>query len=257
MHSKSTVPTDRGTRTLLAGAVIAGPLFFALAIAQMLTRTGFDFERHPLSLLSLGEFGWVQVANFIATGLLVLAGAIGLRRVMTPGPAANWGPGLIALFGAGTVLAGLFPPDAAFGFPPGAPGGVPAHVSSHGLLHGVGFDVAFLSLIVATFVFARRYRLRSERNWRAYSLVTGSAIPVLIVAGMSLGRFMGLAFFLTGLLAFSWLTVVASQQRLSLEKASSHARRTEESNGSMSFHRVTKTNTTIGCLPESLPIIRF
>jgi hypothetical protein len=215
MHPKST-PVLAGTattRALLGGAVIAGPVFFALAIAQMLMRAGFDVERHPLSLLSLGQFGWIQATNFIATGLLVLAGGVGFRCVKTPGARATWGPLLIALFGAGTVVAGLFPPDAAFGFPSGAPGGMPARVSSHGMLHGIGFDIAFLSVIVAAFVFARRYRSRSERSWRAYSLATGCAIPVLIVAGMILGRFMGLAFFVTGLVAFSWLTAVASQQR--------------------------------------------
>jgi hypothetical protein len=215
MFSESTpVPAETvTTRVLLGAAAIAGPLFLALAIAQMLTRTGFNVERQPLSLLSLGDFGWVQVTNFIATGLLVMAGAMGFRRRMTPGTAKTLGPLLIALFGAGTVVAGLFPPDAAFGFPPGAPGGMPAQVSSHGLLHGVGFDIAFLSLIVATFVFARRYGSHSERSWRAYSLVTGCAIPVLIVLGISLGRFMGLAFFVTAFIAFSWLTAVALQQR--------------------------------------------
>src|SRR5215469_3397972 len=146
MHSKSTTQVPAGTaatRALLGGAVLAGPLFLALASAQMLMRTGFNAERHPLSLLSLGEFGWLQVTNFIATGILVLGGAVGFRRAMTAGPAATWGPVLIALFGAGTVVAGLFRPDAAFGFPPGTPEGLPAHLSSQGLLHGIGFDIAF------------------------------------------------------------------------------------------------------------------
>jgi hypothetical protein len=204
------------TKALLSSAVVAGPIFFALAIAQMLTRTGFDIARHPLSLLSLGEFGWVQRTNFIVTGLLVLVGAVGFRRAMTTGPGATWGPILVALFGAGTVVAGLFPPDAAFGFPPGTPEGVPAHISSHGLLHGVGFDVAFLSLIFATFVFARRYPARSQRGWRTYSIRTGIAIPVLIVAGMTLVRFMGIAFFLTALIAFGWLSTLGSLHRTQL-----------------------------------------
>ena len=39
---------------------------------------------HPLSLLSLGDLGWIQIANFVVTGLLVTACAIGMRRVLHP-----------------------------------------------------------------------------------------------------------------------------------------------------------------------------
>ncbi|MFC3518470.1 hypothetical protein ACFPZ0_01705 [Streptomonospora nanhaiensis] len=43
-------------RLLLAGA-LSGPLFFASAITQMLTREGFDITRHPISQLSTGDLG--------------------------------------------------------------------------------------------------------------------------------------------------------------------------------------------------------
>lgn len=196
-------------KILLLGAVLAGPVFNAVVIAEMLTRAGFNLARHPLSLLSLGEAGWIQVANFIVTGLLVLVGAVGFRRALAAGVGRTWGPILIGLFGAGTVVGGLFPPDAAFGFPPGSPNGVPAQLSGHAILHGVGFDVAFISLIAASLVFARRYRAHSRRGWCAYSLATGVTIPVLIVGGMSVAHFMGIGFFIAALIAFTWLTAVA------------------------------------------------
>ena len=50
-------------------------------LAQGLVRDGYDFTRHPMSLLALGEGGWVQIASFCATGGLMLACAAGLRRV--------------------------------------------------------------------------------------------------------------------------------------------------------------------------------
>ena len=67
------------TRTLLAGGIAAGPVFGVVAAAQVLTRDGFDLSRQPLSLLALGELGWIQIANFVVSGLLALAGAA-LRR---------------------------------------------------------------------------------------------------------------------------------------------------------------------------------
>jgi len=74
-----------GTRALLACGVVAGPLFVAVALLQVLTRQGFDLTRHPISLLSLGDLGWIQIANFVIAGLLAVAFALGLRRALRPG----------------------------------------------------------------------------------------------------------------------------------------------------------------------------
>lgn len=68
------------TRPLLISGLFAGPIYITVGLVQIATRTGFDITRHPLSMLSLGDFGWVQIANFILTGTLVISGAIGLRR---------------------------------------------------------------------------------------------------------------------------------------------------------------------------------
>jgi hypothetical protein len=83
--SGSSASTTRRTRALLACGVVAGPLFLVVALLQALTRDGFDLGRHPLSLLSLGELGWIQIANFVVAGLLSVASAVGMRRVLHPG----------------------------------------------------------------------------------------------------------------------------------------------------------------------------
>ena len=51
-------------------------------MTQAFTRDGFDLRRHPISLLSLGEFGWIQVANFVVCGAAFIGGraATLLRR---------------------------------------------------------------------------------------------------------------------------------------------------------------------------------
>jgi hypothetical protein len=113
--------TDR-TRVLLSCGVVAGPLFLAVVFAQALTRDGFDLSRHPISLLSLGELGWIQIANFVVAGVLYVACAVGMRRVLHPGRGGTWGPVLVGGLGVGLILAGVFVADAGAGFPPGRAG---------------------------------------------------------------------------------------------------------------------------------------
>jgi hypothetical protein len=118
----------------LAG-VVAGPLFVGIALAQMLTRPGFDPLRHPVSLLANGAGGWIQVVNFIVTGLLVLAFAVAVRRQLAAGAARAWAPILLATCGMGLVIGGLFRADPALGFPIGTPDEVPATMSVPGAIH--------------------------------------------------------------------------------------------------------------------------
>jgi hypothetical membrane protein len=114
---------DRATRLLLIGGVIAGPLFMVVSLVQAFTRHGFNLRRHAISMLSLGDLGWIQVTNFVLTGLLSIALAIGMRRARHPGRAGTWGPLLMAAYGVGFIIAGTFRIDPALGFPPGAPEG--------------------------------------------------------------------------------------------------------------------------------------
>jgi hypothetical protein len=62
------------TRWLLAGGALAAPLWVGASLAQVATREGFDLTRHPLSALSNGELGWLQITNFVVAGVLLLAG---------------------------------------------------------------------------------------------------------------------------------------------------------------------------------------
>ena len=69
----------RPARLLLGCGVLAGSLFITVALAQAFTRPGFDVLRHPISLLSLGTLGWVQITDFVGSGVLLVALAIGVR----------------------------------------------------------------------------------------------------------------------------------------------------------------------------------
>jgi Protein of unknown function (DUF998) len=162
-----------GTRALLACGVVAGPLFVAVALLQVLTRRGFDLTRHPISLLSLGDLGWIQIANFVIAGLLAVAFALGLRRALRPGRGGTWGPLLLGGYGLGLVAGGVFVADPALGFPPGTPDGIPDQLSWHGMLHAIAPPLAFLTLVAACFVLARRFSGLGQRGWAGYCAATG------------------------------------------------------------------------------------
>lgn len=205
----SPATATKATRVLLAGGVVAGPLFIAVAFIQAFTRPGFDLVRHPLSLLSLGDLGWIQITNFVLGGVLFTASAVGMRRALHTGPGRRWGPWLIGVFGISLVAGGVFLADPAFGFPPGTPDGAPDQLSWHGILHAFAPLVGFLSLIAACFVFARRFAAHRQPGWAAYSVVTGVAVLVLSVWPNLTLNFVPL--WVALVVGFGWPSVVAAR----------------------------------------------
>ena len=200
------------TRALLTCGVIAGTFFILVGAIELAIRPGFDIRVNVLSQMSLGDLGWIQVANFLVSGLLVLACAVGLRRVLAPGRGATWGPILVGLYGAGLFVAAFFSADPGFGFPPGAPAGAPSTLSDHGFVHFLASGMAFVGLIAACFVFARRFRSLGQRAWSTYSLVTGiiflgGYLAVMIEAGQ-VGFALPLWIAIT--LAWIWLSALAA-----------------------------------------------
>jgi hypothetical membrane protein len=169
-RTTTSTPETASTRRLLTCGVLAGPLFTGVAFVQVLARDGFDLGRHPLSLLSLGDLGWVQTGNFIVGGLLSIAFAVGLRRSPEPGWAGRWGPRLYGGFGLGMVAGGVFPTDPSDGFPPGVPDG-PA--SWHSLVHDAAAGIAVDLALVSCLLLARRFRGAHRTGWAWYSLLTG------------------------------------------------------------------------------------
>ncbi|RPJ59223.1 MAG: DUF998 domain-containing protein [Acidobacteria bacterium] len=137
----------RSTSNLFAAGRIAGPLFIVLSLFQAFAREGFDIVRHPASLLSLGDWGWIQIADFVLSGLLFIACAVGLRRVLNVGIGRKWVPRLFAALGVALMIGGVFVADPGLGFPPGAPEGVPAEMSWHATVHGFAPILGFVSLI--------------------------------------------------------------------------------------------------------------
>lgn len=163
---------NRFTQALLGIGIAAGPLYLLVGIAQALTREGFDMRRHALSLLSNGDLGWIQIANFLLSGLIVIGGAIGIRLALAGRSGGTWGPILVGVYGVGLIGAGVFVADPGLGFPPGTPM-KSSGLSRAGLLHFVFGGIGFYGLIAACFVFARRFYQLRRTGWAAYSAFSG------------------------------------------------------------------------------------
>lgn len=201
-------------RTLLLCGVIAGPLYVIVGIVQILIRPGFDITKHALSLMSNGDLGWLQVANFFVTGVLVVLFAIGIRRSFKGSKGGTFGPLFLAIFGLGMIGAGIFSADPGLGFPPGTP--ETAHdISMSGLMHFIFGGIGFYAFIASCFVFASRFKAEGSDGWFRFSVVTGMLFfgafgAIASGSGSASTRaFVTVAFYLAVLLMWSWMTAVA------------------------------------------------
>ena len=192
------------TRALLLAGAFAGPLFYLSALVQMLTRPGFDLRIHPLSQLSTGTLGWLQILTFVLAGLGLICLSIGHRRVVTHGLGRAAIPVLVAISGTGFIAAGLFPQDPANGFPLGVADGPAADPTWHALVHMVAAIVAFTALAVAAVIAL----IRAIRERRAAAAV-GNGIVALALLAPVVPEFASVQVALTGLLAFGWSTATA------------------------------------------------
>ncbi len=190
--------------TTAAIAGIIGPVLFGTVL---LTLSVFEYDFmlgigwRPVadpagawpSGLALGPYGVVQVANFVASGLLLAFFAIGLHLGATSGRGSPLGPTL--LFAAGTAMALMgFETDPIRRIEPR---------SSHGLIHDTAFVVFVVAFLAALFSLWRRFGADS-RWWShaRYTLVTG----ILAVLLLSLP---GVAYYLFIATLLIWIEVTA------------------------------------------------
>ncbi|WP_018330277.1 DUF998 domain-containing protein [Actinomycetospora chiangmaiensis] len=159
-----TTPTTPTTRRLLLAGAIASPLWGALALGQAATRSDFDFTVEPLSALSTGSLGWLQITNFVVGGLLTVAGARGLGRTVSRAVGRWW-----TVSGLGLVAAGAFVLDA-----PGS-----GTLTWHGAGHLLAGTVSFAALAVTCVLLAAHFRRAGRRGAAVVSVLAA----VSVVAG--------------------------------------------------------------------------
>jgi hypothetical membrane protein len=199
---------ERQRTRLLAAAGAVGPaLFWLVVIVDGFTKPGYDARRNLISELALGEHGWVQDANFIVVGLLILALAVALRLLFPTGRASVFGPLLVGMVGFGLVASGIFRTD-----PHNYPAGADTTVTARGSVHNLAFLVIIVSVIAGCLVYARRFR--QEPAWHGYgiySVITAVLVPALLVVFIASGgqSFTGLAQRVLVAVFFIWFEVIA------------------------------------------------
>ncbi|MFE5881556.1 DUF998 domain-containing protein [Streptomyces hydrogenans] len=205
-HAVPVSPASRAAaRGLTAGVVVAGPLFLSVGVAQGLARDGFDFTRNAISQLALGGAGWIQTVSFLLAGALLIAGAVGLLRLLRGGPGGTWGPVLVGVFGGSFWAAAAFPADAGAGFPVGAPEATA--MSGHGAVHMLAGMVGYLALCAAFVVLARPLAVRVGRGWA----VATRLVPLAVLAGFAASAATVLAFTVGAGLGLLWLAAVTAR----------------------------------------------
>jgi len=163
--------TGRREGSRLALAAVAGPILFTLGwfvlgfISPGYTMWGVHIAPYsaisqPLSGLGLGPTGPFMNAVFILSGLLMIAGAVGVfRSIQGLGRVARWtGAVLLALPGLGAVIDGLF-------------------TLEHFLLHFVGFGFALTAVVGFPVI---GHLLRRLPTWRTFGSWLIAAGPVTL-----------------------------------------------------------------------------
>lgn len=196
----------RTTRFLLRCGMVVGPLYLGVALVQAFVRDGFDLSRHPLSVLANGPEGWVQTVNFVVTGVLLLATAVGFARALgRPSRGVTW---CLAGYGLAVLAAAMFPADPVDGFPPGTPEGFPTSISTTGLIHFAAGALGFTLLGISCLFAARALSRRQMPGLSWLSLASGLVVLFGFFGGMALP--IGIAgIWLTVVVGWIWLGVVS------------------------------------------------
>ena len=218
------MPASRRS-ALLAGGVVGPAVFVLVFLVEGATRVGYDPVRQFVSLLALGDGGWIQVANFVVCGVLVAGFGLGLRGTWPSGPGSTWVPRLVALAGAALVWCGVFAADPALGYPAGAPAGLPSTTSWHAGLHYLGATAFFVALPMAILGAARR----AARVGRTTFARVSVAAATVMLAGW-LGAFVvtgpdgidpigGLLQRIAVVAGLGWVAIQAAVERRAQEEA--------------------------------------
>lgn len=197
------------TRSLLGWGVVAGPFYVVVGLVLALTRPGFELSHHALSLLALGEHGWLQRTNLVLTGLMVLPAAVGAARALRDGRGLAIAT-TTAVYGLALLASAVALPDPVGGFPPGSTAGA---VSTHGLLHIVFGALGFLALALGAFAEARWRAALGERGAAARSRALGAVVLVGFLAGAALAQLAvgTLLLWLAVLAGFAWLALASAR----------------------------------------------
>lgn len=187
---------------LSAWAGILGPLLFsAVFLFEGSIRSGYDPLRMPISALSTGQRGWIQIVNFVLFGFLLFLFTLGLYKRLPAGQTSRVGIMPLFMISILFLISGPFVMD-----PVDTP---PARMTAHGLIHGLAGGFVFLLMPVIIFLFLKGFSLHPA--WRSLWWWT-LALGILEASGVLI--FIYVSKFPAGLAA--WMSLAGLFQRAAL-----------------------------------------
>lgn len=164
------VSNRQSTRTTALLGMSAAVFFVTIFTIEGWLRPGY----HPLSMfvseLSLGSRGWVQIVNFLVTGVLIFSFGHGIKKYFQTGVATKVGPLLLQIIGFSLMVSAFFPSD---------PSAMFNQHSFYGIIHGIFGAIVFLCMPIVCFIFFRRFR--NDIEWKALAWWTLCAGIVMVV----------------------------------------------------------------------------
>lgn len=167
--------------SLLALFAIVGQVFL-LASAWLLPLVSeYRLLGDTISETALGRYGFVQTAAFVVSGIGTLGLAFAIRQLTRGVRGSLVGALLLAVYGAGAILAAIFPTDPVDGV-----GVVWAQATPRMIVHVIVAMVSFLSVtvgvVVLTWTFSWEERWRPRTTW--FALLATGAVSLFIAQSM-------------------------------------------------------------------------
>jgi len=161
-----------------AWAGIAGPLLFTAGFLAQQVYRGDDFDAiaQPVSALEAGSDGWIQQANFVVLGVLLLVFSVGLHRGLDRARYGAIGPALLAWAATGLFVAAAIPLRGDSAGQVYDPGG-----------HFVSGITFFLGTALAQLVLSRR--LAKDPHFRSLAGYAAICGAVALVGFVVMARF--------------------------------------------------------------------
>lgn len=183
-------------------AMVTPACFFAVMMILGFVTSGYDWMARYGGDLSLGPLGWIMITNFVTLGVVVLALALGLGRVIADCVSGWLATAGIGLVGVAFVTAGVCVTDRS--------SLISGAHTWHGTVHAVMAVVIFLiATPVAALAMARR--LRGLRSLAVYCVIAAVGAPTLLVVTFVSGSILGLTDRAAIAFVLAWLTSLAVQ----------------------------------------------
>ena len=138
----------------LLGLVLLIVIYFALGAIV----PGYDIIRQPIGDLELTKYGWIQTLNFIVVGLLNCAFAVGLRKELKGGFGSALIPLSYLVISVGFFLNGIF---------------------IHDPIHGIARFITFVSVLISSVLFARRFA--GDLRWQGWATFTVICTMLIVI----------------------------------------------------------------------------